>query len=221
MKTWNVFITFESVDETLRSNCSNYWLKAFTCLLHSFSERSEIWRRKKIIITFSVPKTAMSDKYQFHPWADQHECLALYTSSLTLFFKKIWGAYQSGKFLWGHFGVERLFHQFLLSLWKAQRILIFLIYHKKKLKYSGSVLWIHDFIYELNLATTHVVDGHEIGRGLEVLPLACEQALHLRESREVTRGRHTVAALSRVLSRLASLAIQEELANRLILPHFS
>lgn len=92
---------------------------------------------------------------------------------------------------------------------------------QKKLKYSSSVLWIHDFIYELNLATTHVVDGHEIGRGLEVLPLACEQALHLRESREVTRGRHTVAALSRVLSRLASLAIQEELANRLILPHFS
>ena len=44
---------------------------------------------------------------------------------------------------------------------------------QKKHKYSGSVLWIHDFIYELNLATAHVVDGHEIGRGLQVLRLAC------------------------------------------------
>ena len=31
----------------------------------------------------------------------------------------------------------------------------------------------HDFIYELNLAIAHVVDGHEIGRGLQVLRLAC------------------------------------------------
>ena len=99
---------------------------------------------------------------------------SLYKFLRTLFFKKIWGAYQSGKFLRGHFGVETLFRQFLLSLWKTQRIVIFLIYHKKKTrKYSGSVFWIHDFIYELNLATAHVVDGHEIGRGLQFLRPAC------------------------------------------------
>ena len=46
----------------------------------------------------------------------------------------------------------------------------------------------HDFIYELNLATAHVVDGHEIGRGLQILTLACELAFHLEESLDVTRG---------------------------------
>ena len=62
MKTWNVFLTFESVGETLWSDYSNFWSKTFTCLLHSFSERSEICRTKKIIVTFSAPKKAMSDK---------------------------------------------------------------------------------------------------------------------------------------------------------------
>ena len=57
---------------------------------------------------------------------------SLYKFLRTLFFKKIWGAYQSGKFLRGHFGFETLLRQFLLSLWKTQRILIFLIYHRKK-----------------------------------------------------------------------------------------
>jgi len=58
------------------------------------------------------------------------------------------------------------------------------------------------------------------------IPLACEQAIHLEESREVTRERHTkgdttvrgasrgFAARTRVISRLASLATQNGVVAR-------
>ena len=144
MKTWNVFLTFESVGETLWSDYSNFGSKTFTCLLHSFSERSEICRTKKIIVTFSAPKKAMSDKpnsnitklrkktYKNYCCDEQISMrnALIFIQVPSPYFKKILGAYQSGKFLWGHFGFETLFHQFLLSLWKAQRILIFSIYPK-------------------------------------------------------------------------------------------
>ena len=57
----------------------------------------------------------------------------------------------------------------------------------------------------------------------ETFQVACEQALHLGESREVTREQHAKGNASargaprlRVLSRLALLAIHEELASRLL-----
>ena len=57
----------------------------------------------------------------------------------------------------------------------------------------------------------------------ETFQVACEQARHLGESREVTQEKHAKgnasargAPLSRVPSRHASLAIREELASRLL-----
>lgn len=59
------------------------------------------------------------------------------------------------------------------------------------------------------------------------IPLACGQAIHLEESREVTREGHTegdtrmrgapcgFAALTRIISRLASLATQNGVVARL------
>ena len=188
MKTWNVFSRFESVDETLWSDHSNYWLKTFTCLLHSFSERSEICRTKKFIVTFSAPKKAMSDKPNSNITKSRKKLIRI-TAVIS---RSAWEMLCS---LYKYLHVILYDNMSSLSVWKismrtfwswnafspvftifvknSENINLFNLSQKKTRKYSGSVFWIHDFIYELNLATAHVVDGHEIGRGLQFLRPAC------------------------------------------------
>ena len=190
MKTWNVFLTFESVDETLSGQ--TIWLKTFTCLLHSFSERSEIWRRKKIIITFSAPKTATSDELQFHPNSNitksrkkaykNYCCDQQISMRNNLIFIQVPSPFSLRKyeepislenFYEDVLDLKRFSVRFYYFVKNSENINLFKLSQKKTRKYSGSVFWIHDFIYELNLATAHFVDGHEIGRGLQFLRLAC------------------------------------------------
>ena len=147
MKTWNVFSTFESVDETLWSDYSNYWLKTFTCLLHSFSERSEICRTKKIIVTFSAPQKAMSDKPNSNITKSRKKAYKNYccdeqiSMRNALIFIQAPSPYSLRKyeepislenFYEDILDLKRFSVSFYLSLWKTQRILIFLIYHRRK-----------------------------------------------------------------------------------------
>ena len=143
---------------------------------------------KKIIVTFSAPKKAMSDKPNSNITKSRKKLIRI-TAVIS---RSAWEMLCS---LYKYLHVILYDNMSSLSVWKismrtfwswnafspvftifvknSENINLFNLSQKKTRKYSGSVIWIHDFIYELNLATAHVVDGHEIGRGLQFLRPAC------------------------------------------------